>query len=128
FYQYPLKDDSLVFIELKKKLAGKGNKRRLPLTYKEALALIDHDQKPIIEDTISIQIFKEIEQYRKTRQLIPFTFIKYDRIAMVDDKSNLRVTFDEHIEYAKIATFTGFSDFKQLPQSKDLVIMEIKSL
>ncbi len=128
FYKYPLKENSLVFIELKKKLSGKGNKRRLPLTYREAIQLIDHHQKPTLTDMIDIQIFREIDFYLKNYTLVPFTFIKYDRLAMMDETTKIRVTFDDNIEYTRIASLENLTDFKSLPQSKDLIVMEIKSL
>lgn len=128
FYEYPLNEDTIVFLEIKKKLRGRGNKRRLPLYYKDALSYMNEGIKPPLLKRENEQIFKEIDYLLHQYTLKPVTFIKYRRIALSDLHSDLRITFDFDIEYAKDASFTNDIKTYALPQSKNIVLMEIKSM
>jgi len=128
FYDYPLKPDSIVFLEIKKKLAGRGNKRRLPLRYKDAYRYMQTREKPTLLHPYDEQIFKEIDYFLSQYKVAPVTFIRYRRIALSDQHSDLRITFDLDIQYAKKASFENDMETYALPQSKDTIIMEIKSL
>lgn len=128
FYDYPLKPDSIVFLEIKKKLSGRGNKRRLPLYYKDAHLYMKSRVKPPLLHPYDEQIFREVDYFLNQYVVSPVTFIKYRRIALSDDHSDLRITFDLDIQYAKLASFENDMETYTLPQSKNIIIMEIKSL
>ncbi len=128
FYDYPLKPESIVFLEIKKKLAGRGNKRRLPLLYKDAYLYMETRKKPNLLHPYDEQIFKEIDYFLNQHNIFPVAFIKYQRIALSDEHSDLRITFDLDIQYAKHAIFDNSMETYTLPQSKSIIIMEIKSL
>ena len=60
-YNVPSKDDDIVFLELKKKINGIVNKRRVVLTLKEAHDFLEHGKKP----TSTIQdLQKEIKEIK----------------------------------------------------------------
>ena len=128
FYEYPLKDDTPVFIELKKKLNGQGNKRRLLVNREKATNFLNKKIPLEFDDYTQNQIYKEVKFYLDRYEVVPFTFIRYKRLALLDPKTGIRVTFDDHIEYAHLKTLDKETEFFTLPQSKNLIVMEIKSL
>lgn len=89
------REDSTVFVELKKKFEGVVYKRRLPLTERAAMGwLCGGGQSPI--DT---QIAREIDFVRSFYgTLKPKVFLSYEREAYYErDRGDFRVTFDERI-------------------------------
>jgi len=98
-YKAPLDDLDLVFLEVKKKFEGRVNKRRVVMTYKDAKNYIDHYIIPKFDNYMDNQIMNEIDYLRKTNQLEPKTFIRYDRIALMDLNDELRVTFDNNVQF-----------------------------
>lgn len=118
-------DDSQVFLELKKKVAGVTYKRRVALTYQEAKNFLNFGVKP----TRTNQIFKEIDWYTRQHQLEPKTLISYDRVALKGKKDeNFRITFDHQIRYS-LTDFdlTAVKESEQtLLMAQPLVLMEVK--
>ncbi len=86
-----------VFLEMKKKFDGHGNKRRVDINYLEARNYIDRN---IIPDT-NKQIMREIDYVFKKNDLKPKISLTYDRLsyAFKDDES-YRITFDTNIRYS----------------------------
>lgn len=128
FYEYPIKDDTVLWLEIKKKLKGKGNKRRLPLNLEDSLNLMNNNINPCDENIVYPQIFSEIKYCLDSHKLKPLLFIKYNRLALFHAKEDIRLTFDINVEYSNIASFSGNLDLDLLPQTKDVIILEIKSL
>ncbi|HLS99902.1 MAG TPA: polyphosphate polymerase domain-containing protein [Acholeplasma sp.] len=127
FYEYPLNNDSTLFVELKKKLSGQGNKRRLALTLDQVTNLFNGKELSF-DDYTQNQIYKEIKYYLTRYTVKPFTFVKYSRLALIHEQTGIRITFDDEIHYAHLKSLDKKSLFFELPQSKDLIVMEIKSL
>jgi len=91
------KEDSIVFLEIKKKYKGKGNKRRIELNYSEALNYIE---KGIIPQNNNNQIMNEIDYIFKKYNLKPKISLTYDRLSYYLKKENsFRITFDHNIKY-----------------------------
>lgn len=87
-------DDSIVYLEIKKKCKGVVNKRRIALTLNEARAYI-HNQRTLPQ---SSQIAAEIDYFMFFYQPKPKVFIAYDRVPLIGREQNdLRLTFDEKI-------------------------------
>ncbi|MFA5692766.1 MAG: polyphosphate polymerase domain-containing protein [Acholeplasmataceae bacterium] len=128
FYNQPIKDDTIVFLELKKKLKSMGNKRRMPLTYKEAIDFLHNNQKPELNTFVDKQILKEIKYHFNKHPLKPFTYIFYHRVAILDDVYNMRVTFDDNVSFSTDATFKDKTNLNLLPQAEELIVMEVKVL
>jgi SPX domain protein involved in polyphosphate accumulation len=126
-YTYPLQDDSIVFLEIKKKFEGRINKRRVNLTYKQAKAYMEFGTKPAFETYIDNQIMNEIDYFIKIHQAKPGAFISYNRIAYMSESDALRITFDHHILFRNRNVNFSSNEGNTILSSKDLYLMEVKS-
>ena len=91
------KENTTVFLEIKKKYKGKGNKRRIELNYSEALNYIE---KGIIPNNINKQIMNEIDYIFKKYNLKPKISLTYDRYSYyLNEDNSFRITFDYNIKY-----------------------------
>jgi hypothetical protein len=90
-------DDTNAFVEIKKKYKGVVYKRRITMTYKEAIAYLTEGARPPKESQIS----KEIDYFFKFyKGLRPAMAISYDRIALAGiEDPDLRITFDTNIRW-----------------------------
>lgn len=116
-YGVPQINDT-VFLEIKKKYKGHGNKRRIKLTLKEAYDFID---KKI---NIDSQKAKELQYIIKHNNLKPKIYIAYDRIAL--EQESFRITLDYNIRYRIDDIKLENGDAGKL-LNKDLYIMEAKA-
>lgn len=97
-YNVPSKDDDIVFLELKKKINGIVNKRRVVLTLKEAHDFLEHGKKPISTDYMKNQLLDEIDYYLSNNDVVPKVYIGYTRKAFFDkEDKDFRLTFDSKI-------------------------------
>ena len=93
-YEIP-NDDSIVFLEIKKKYKSNSNKRRIEINYKDALNYIYNGILPI-----NSQIMNEIDYCFKKYNLKPKISITYDRPAYyLKVDNNVRLTFDSNVKY-----------------------------
>ena len=93
-YEVP-NDDSIVFLEIKKKYKSNSNKRRIEINYKDALNYIYNAILPI-----NSQIMNEIDYCFKKYNLKPKISITYDRLAYyLKEDNNVRLTFDSNVKY-----------------------------
>ena len=116
--------DSIVYIELKKKFKGVVYKRRAGMTLREAEAFLAGGQPPG-EPT---QIIREITWVRDFYKPSPRAFIAYDRIALVSESEpQLRITFDSDIRArsGNLSLSAGDHGVRLLPEGER--IMEIKA-
>ena len=90
------KDDGMVFMEMKKKIDGVVYKRRIAITYKQAMEYFNNRKMPN-----QTQIMKEIDYSQNYYGgLKPKVLVIYDRLAFVDNEdSDIRITFDTNIRY-----------------------------
>ena len=113
-----------VFLEIKKKYKGVVYKRREGMTLQEAMAYIEHGEKPC-----DSQIMREIDYAMNFyRQPQPMALIAYEREAYFDAKNpDLRITFDTNIRArdTDCRLENGSQGEFLLPQ--DATIMEIKT-
>ena len=126
-YTYPLGPNDPVFLEIKKKYEGRINKRRIDLSYQEAMDFLERGIMPEFENYESRQIMQEIDYFIKIHKAKPGAFIKYNRIALMSPSDDFRVTFDHQILFRN--TNVNFKDDRGTPilASKDLWLMEVKS-
>lgn len=97
-YQYPIADNDIVFLEIKKKIKGKISKRRVSLKYIDAINLIEKKIKPQTDDYLIKQIIEEISYFLEINQVYPKYIISYEREALfTKDNLPIRVTFDKNI-------------------------------
>lgn len=116
-YGIPNKKDK-VFLEIKKKYKGQGNKRRIKLNLENAYKFINK------EITINSQIGKELEYIINQNKLKPKIYIAYDRLAF--QQNNFRITLDYNIRYRTEDIGLENGDSGRL-LNKDIYIMEAKA-
>lgn len=97
-YDIPKNLDDKVFLELKKKINGIVNKRRVIMTLGEAYDFFESRKKPAFNDYTNEQVIREIEYYLNNNKVFPSVYIGYTRNAFFgkEDKS-FRITFDSKI-------------------------------
>lgn len=94
------KEDSIVFLELKRKFKGVVYKRRSALTLQEAQNYLLYGDRPLTDG----QIMKEIDWFMQRYDLSPKAFISYDRTAWFGNEDpDLRITFDQNIRFRDTA-------------------------
>ena len=113
-----------VFLEVKKKFDGHGNKRRVDINYLEAKNYID---KNIIPDT-NKQIMMELDYIFKKNDLKPKISLTYDRLSYAfKEDETYRITFDTNIRFSnKKLDLIDLDDEECL--FDDGYIMEVKTL
>lgn len=129
---YPVSSpEDKVFVELKKKESGVGNKRRIKIPYKDAVALIDHGVYPPLnpEKFLPNQVAREIQQYLKYYPVRPTVYLQYDRIAMFGkENSEFRLTIDDNIRTRRDHFEFGPRDDDYLLLKDGTYILEVKFL
>lgn len=96
-YGVPNIDDK-IYLEIKKKVNGIGNKRRTSLKLREAYEFISTGEKPGLKSYMNKQVINEIEYMLRLYNLEPKVYIAYDRKAMFGkDNREVRITFDRDI-------------------------------
>lgn len=129
-YHKPSHDGDIVFLEMKKKYAGRINKRRLALSYKDARAYIKDGWHPAFSNYMDAQAFKEIDYFVNVHHARPSVLIKYNRLAFHSVHDNLRVTFDNMIDFIGAIDSLDQETQRQyhaVLAEPGLSIMEIKS-
>ncbi len=90
-------DDSNAFIEIKKKYKGVVYKRRISMSYEDALSYLNNGARPPKESQISKEIDYFLQFYKGIK---PAMAISYDRIALAGiNDPELRITFDKNIRW-----------------------------
>ncbi len=90
---------STVFLEIKKKYEGIGNKRRTGMSLATAEAYLEDGKRPDPDTPgINALVLEEIDYLRRTRDLTPKAMITYERQAWFSAADpGLRLTFDRNI-------------------------------
>lgn len=117
--------DSVVYLELKKKLRGITYKRRVPLRLSEARAYFSGGRTPVGKG----QIFEEIDWYVKQAPLKAKILICYDRIALfgLEDPS-FRITVDANIRWRDHNLSLDKGDYGNALLPPNTYLMEVKTL
>ena len=128
---YDKKDpEDTVFMEIKKKSEGVGNKRRIKLKLKEIEPFVKDGIMPDTgDDYLSSQVAKELKYYLEKNDVAPALYVQYDRLALFgkEDK-NFRMTFDRNVHIRRKNFVFGESDEDDFLIPDDIYIMEIKIL
>lgn len=120
--------DSLVFLEIKKKVAGIVYKQRLVFTYEEYL---NWEVSGKFSDQLtSVQIAREITWlFYRQPTLSPKVLITYDRLSLfMADDSEFRVTFDQNIRYCTENLALDNKPSGKLVAPEVGVLMEVKAM
>lgn len=118
--------DTKVFLEIKKKVGGIVNKRRIVISYADAIQLLQNGIPPKL-DGIQNQILHEILYYIKIHPIETAMFLRYDRTALFcKNDHNLRITFDANLKAHHTASLFNTPDDGAWILDPDRRIMEVK--
>jgi len=117
------REDSPVFVEIKKKWQGVVYKRRVELSMQEGRDYLNNSVKP----EKNTQIRREIDYFLDFYKPVPKMYIAYDRIAMYGKQDeSLRLTLDFNIRARDYDLDLTKGDDGRLLMDKGMVLMEIK--
>lgn len=121
-------EDSLVFIEIKKKVCGIVNKRRTFARLSDANLYFEQHVPLPVRPYVNKQVMCEIDAFVNSYSTLkPKVFIAYDRRAYFGaDDSNLRVTFDTNIRTRRNDLRLDMGTYGKLLLPEDSILMEIK--
>ncbi|WP_092922717.1 polyphosphate polymerase domain-containing protein [Romboutsia hominis] len=128
-YAVPNSIDDSVFLELKKKINGIVNKRRVVLTLDEAYKFVNQGIAPTSNDYINKQVINEIQYYLKKNKVYPKVYISYSRKAFfANDDRDFRLTFDSQIITRRDDLALESGSFGQNILGEGKYLMEVKIL
>ena len=115
--------EDVVFLELKKKYAGRVYKRRIALSYAEAVDYLAHGSHPARDGQVLHELDYFIEYYRPE----PRVYLAYDREAYTGvAERDLRITFDRRIRY-RADCLTLAQEGGKLLMPEGAVLLELKT-
>ena len=122
------KNDSNVFLEIKKKFNDIVNKRRTVLKLSEAYDFISSGKPPEIKEYMNKQVLKEIEYFLQVYRLKPKVYLAYDRIAYFEKYNNdLRISFDKNIRTRRYDVALEDGDYGEALLPDGVYLMEVKT-
>lgn len=119
--------DSNVFVELKKKYKGVVYKRRVHMSYTDAMEYLIHRTRP---ENVNPQVLSEIDYFLSVYPGIrPSVSLFYDRTAYYGKTDReLRITFDENIRFRNKKLDLSLGSDGYLLTENGENVMEIKCL
>ncbi|MDR0899969.1 MAG: polyphosphate polymerase domain-containing protein [Lactobacillaceae bacterium] len=117
-----IEDTQPAFLEIKKKVAGMTNKRRVTICYRDAVRQMSG------QHVLDNQVISEVEAIQKNGDLKPYMLVAYDRFAYkgIEDP-NFRISFDQNIRYRQHDLDLTKPTTGRLLLDEDYELMEIKS-
>jgi hypothetical protein len=127
-YMSPAAPDDRVFLEVKKKIGGIVNKRRITMTLKEANDYMLHHIRPQCGGKyIQRQVLSEIDVLRSRYELLPKQYISYERAAYFGkDDGGFRLTFDRNITARRYDVALDLESYGEQLIPEDARLMEVK--
>ena len=123
-YGVPKLDDT-VFLEIKKKYKGIGNKRRIPIKLADFYNYLENGEL----DSNSAETKKELDECRKRYDLKPTMFLAYDRTSYCGkDNPTFRLTFDRNVRSREHDLRLEHGDTGKKFFKDNTVVMEVKAL
>lgn len=89
------RDSSVIHLETKEKIHGYTRKKKEDLSYEDCLCYINGETVSLNQDDGYLK--KRLYALRQMHHYQPVQIVEYERIAMVESKGNVRVTFDCNI-------------------------------
>ncbi len=121
-------EESMVFLEIKKKFDGIVNKRRTKLKLNEAYEFITSKKAPKPQEYMNGQVLRELEYFMKIYSLSPKLYLAYDRIAYFEkNNKDLRISFDMNIRTRRYDLALEAGDHGERLLGDDVYLMEIKT-
>lgn len=128
-YKIPKSKNEKVFLEIKKKIGGIVNKRRVIITLDEAYKFVNEGIRPRYSDYFMNQVFDEMEYFLKCNKVQPTTFISYKRNAFFGkDNKDFRITFDQHILTRRENVLLEKGNYGEELLEPGIHLMEVKIL
>jgi len=126
-YYSPAQPDSLVFLEIKKKIGGIVTKRRVSMTLAESDEYFATRRKPEATKYITEQVFRELDVFLNNYPVAPKQYISYQREAFFGkDNSDFRLTFDRKITERRYDLGLDYESYGNYIIGADQRLMEIK--
>lgn len=121
-------EDTKIYVEIKKKFAGKTNKRRSTLMPDEAYAFLQTGVLPEPKSYQNRQVLSEIEYILHTHELHPALYLAYDRMAMFGiGQHDLRISFDRDIRTRRYDLRLEAGDYGSPLLEDGKWLMEVKT-
>ncbi|PCJ41441.1 MAG: vacuolar transporter [SAR86 cluster bacterium] len=123
-----INDDTIVFVEIKQRVNRVTQKRRIPLSYREAKILCDERKDP--ENPAVQQAFiNEVLVFSETANLQPTVITTYHREAFVgiDADLGLRITMDHRVQGRGNDFNLGTSAANKFIIPQHISIVEVKA-
>ena len=121
-------ENSIVYLEIKKKFNGIVNKRRTALSLNEAYEFIFSGKIPSSKEYVNTQVLHEIEYLMQVYNLSPKVYLAYDRIAYFEKgNDDLRISFDMNIRSRRYDLALEKGDYGEKLLPEDIFLMEIKT-
>lgn len=126
-YYSPASPDSLVFLEIKKKIGGIVTKRRVSMTLAESEEYFATRRKPEAKKYITGQVFTELDAFLDHYPVAPKQYISYQREAFFGkDNSDFRLTFDRRITERRYDLGLDYESYGGQIIREDQRLMEVK--
>ena len=126
-YYSPASADSLVLLEIKKKIGGIVTKRRVSMTLAESAEYLASRKKPTAKKYITGQVFSELDAFLDHYPIQPKQYISYQREAFFGkDNSDFRLTFDRKITERRYDLGLDFASYGNQIIRSDQRLMEVK--
>lgn len=118
--------ETVLYLEVKRKVDKMVNKRRTEVHIDDVEYLLKNNKLKYKEEYMNKQVLDEINYILERDRLIPKLFVSYERCAITDKYSDLRITFDRNIVGSSNNIKFNTKGDKQL-LDKNKMIMEIKT-
>lgn len=126
-YYSPASPDSLVFLEIKKKIGGIVTKRRVSMTLAESEDYFATRRKPEAKKYITGQVFTELDAFLDHYPVAPKQYISYQREAFFGkENSDFRLTFDRKITERRYDLGLDYESYGDQIIREDQRLMEVK--
>lgn len=126
-YYSPASPDSLVFLEIKKKIGGIVTKRRVSMTLEESDEYFRSRTKPKSDKYITEQVFRELDYFLDMYPVSPKQYISYQREAFFGkDDNDFRLTFDRNITERRYDLGLAYESYGNQIIREDQRLMEVK--
>lgn len=127
-YLSPTNPDDTVFLEIKKKIGGTVNKRRVAMTLMQAEAYMTYNVHPDLGSSyLQRQVMDEIDDFRARYPVVPKEYISYQRVAYFGkDDPDFRITFDRALTARRSELTLAQRSYGSFLIPEDARLMEVK--
>lgn len=127
-YLSPAQAEDTVFLEIKKKICGIVNKRRVTMTLAQAETYLQEKIRPDLGGSyLQEQVMDEIDFFRQRYGIFPKQYISYQRAAYFGkEDADFRLTFDRALTGRRSDLSLRQQSYGDLLIPKQMRLMEVK--